>query len=427
MKRNLTLSTKLLLDRLLGRTFCYICVPATRLLRSIFRRDHSILNSNVRCILIAKYFGLGSIIHATPMINALRKRYPNARFTFLTRRANAPLFCHIENIDTLLTVDDSSLPKLVWSTLRILMILVGERNRPDLFFDLELFSAYGAIVSLLSLARNRIGFFCSNDTDFKTSLYTHLVYFNFYMPIRLCYLQLARIADIARDASTDLPQLRVDDTTTAATHDKLESIVGRRNPKGLIAVNVNASGLSLERRWPLDRFVAVAQHFAKEGYCLVFVGSPDEYGYVQKAVDALQGDVFNITASFSFAELLVVLRTCNTLLTNDSGIMNMGYALGMNTLALYGPCYPDQYHIHRSNTRAIYTQLYCSPCLHHFFIAPCKGMAYCMKNIEANEVIHALEALLAKHITLPVTSPDHKEHRVKFIADNTPLGILRKR
>jgi ADP-heptose:LPS heptosyltransferase len=419
------LSSKIIFDHTLGRVVCYGLFPLIRGLGFLLRRDHTIRESNVRCIVVAKYYGMGSIIHATPMLRALKERFPQARLIFITRKNNRELFALFPVIDEVLLVNDDSLLPFVFSNIRLLGTLM--RRHVDLFFDLELFSAYGALVSLFSLTRNRFGFLCGLETDFKTFLYTHLMYFNFQMPIRVCYLQLARVAGVAADASSDLVKPEIPAFLRAAMQEKLDRILRQGEAgNGLLAVNINASDLMLERRWPLERFGEVARHFARQGYLILFVGSADERSYVQGLLDRLH-DVSdrtaNVCGSFTLSEFFALLETCDTLLTGDTGIMNFAYALQVPTVSLWGPCSPIQYHVENESTRAIWKPVYCSPCVHRFLTPPCRGNNVCMALIKAGEVIAAVEDLLAKHKQkprgdlLPVHSDD----------SGVPLGLLRDR
>ncbi|GAK49573.1 glycosyl transferase, family 9 [Candidatus Moduliflexus flocculans] len=416
------LSKKVFIDRLLGRLLCFILIPFVRLIGILLRRDHSIHDGNTRCIAVAKYYGLGSIIHATPMLRALKQTYPEARVIFLTRQANQDLFAHLVDVDEVLFVEDRTFLKFLSSNFRICLTLI--MRRVDLFFDLELFSAYGALVSLSSLARNRIGFFCGKDTDFKTWIYTHLIYFNFQMPVRFCYLQLARVANVSQDVSTELTTLIIPDELREAARSKLNAIVKHRG-NGLIAINVNASELSLERRWLPERFAEVIRHFSSQNYTLLLVGSRGEQAYAQQVAE-MAGEVgervHNVAGEFVFSEFLALLQECDALLTNDSGIMNFGYALHVPTLSLFGPCHPAQYHIPSNMTRYLYQPVFCSPCVHLLYEAPCKGRAYCMAQIETSAVITQLEALL-RGTVFELDAPLMPS--ILLSTDSSVLGLLR--
>ena len=390
------LQTKLLLDRLIGRIACFLLIPTVYVLGLILRRDHSINDQNVRCIVVAKYFGLGSITQAGPMLKALKERYPQSKLVFISRCGSRPILSVMDSIDEVLYVDDESLSRLALSNLKLFSRLWG--LKADLFFDLEVFSSYGALVSLFSLARNRLGFFCSKVTDFKSQIYTHLMYYNFQMPVRFCYLQLARMAGVPAEASADLVPFAVPVAVRESAEARLSDLLPDRG-RGLIAINVNASDLSLARRWPIERFTAVAIHFAKLGFQVILLGSPEERPYVQRVVDTV-GDspshgVHNMAGAFPLAEVLEILRLCRLFLTNDTGLMNLAFAQKVPTLGLYGPNTPTCVHVNSNINVALHKPVYCSPCLYHLSMPPCGGAAYCLNKITVNEVVSVMHSMLS--------------------------------
>lgn len=136
---------------------------------------------------------MGSIIRATPLMRSLKVQYPRAKFIFVTTLKNKQLIENIPMIDQGLYVDDSS----IFSLLAGMPVLVSKlwKEKIDLYFDLEVYSALSTILTTLSLARNRYGFY-RTSTLFRLGLNTHLVYFNDSRPIAEIYMQLARAVGI---------------------------------------------------------------------------------------------------------------------------------------------------------------------------------------------------------------------------------------
>lgn len=411
------------IDHLLGRMFCFLLIPLVRGLGKVLRRDHTISNANVRTIAVAKYYGLGSITHAMPLLKALKETFPQAKVVFVTRKGNERLLSVIPWVDETLVIDDRSLAGLVSTNLSLLRAF--RRLRIDLFFDLELFSAYGALVSLFSMARNRFGFFCSKDTDYKAWIYTHLMFYNFQMPVRLCYLQLGRMAGVPASASTDLLPYDIPDAVCASAVRRLAAVAPDKG-NGFLAVNVNASELSFARRWPLDSFAEVVRHFASLQYHILLVGAPSEHGYVQGVIDrvadpAITPYIHNVAGLFPLDEFLAMLPHCEALLTNDTGIMNFGYAVNLPTVGIYGPNTPIRYHVDNGLHTAAYYETYCSPCIHHLDDSPCGDIADCIHSITVEEVIGHLRDTLCKTERLPSSARSIPAGTVE------PFGILRTR
>jgi len=392
----MNIKTKLFIDRFFGQILCFILAPAVYCAGKILRIDHSINDKNVKTIAAAKYFGMGSITHCIPTLKALKNKYPAAKLTFITRINNKELIPLIPYIDEALYIDDSDFAKLFISSFKILFALW--RKRTDLFFDFEVFSSYGTMMSVFSLARNRFGFFWARSTGFKTFLYTHLMYFNFDVPLRMSYMQLSYLAKTDIAASVALEPFNLDETVYSSAKEKISEAF--RTDAKLLCINVNASDFSYTRRWSLKNFADAAVHFAKKDYNILLLGSPGEKEYINGIYGFIPDDkkitgrIYNAAGYFSIKEVLAVLRLCDAFLTNDSGLMNLGYAQGTKTVSLYGASKPQFVHINNGINTAIYKKVYCSPCLHIFDTPPCRNLSVCINNITTGEVIGAVENIL---------------------------------
>ena len=100
---------RILADRILAVPMAFLFNGIARLLGSLLRRDHSISQENVKVIVVAKLIGMGSILQATPLLKALKRRYPKAKLIFVTLRSNQELLRRLSYVDEILTLDDRSM------------------------------------------------------------------------------------------------------------------------------------------------------------------------------------------------------------------------------------------------------------------------------------------------------------------------------
>ena len=235
--------TKVYVDRLIGLPLGWLLNGVARILGKVLRRDHSITTQNVRTIVIAKYVGMGSIIQVTPLIRTLRVNFPQSRIIFLTGHSCRRLVERLEHIDAILTVDDRNLWHVARTSVRTLFVLM--REKVDLFFDLEVYSAYASIMALLSLTRNRIGFY-RESAEHKKGIYSHLIYFTTRSPIRYVYLQQGRAVGCEPVFPDRLSSIRVERTDREEAAAELGALGVR--PGDYLVVNANASDLMIERR-----------------------------------------------------------------------------------------------------------------------------------------------------------------------------------
>src|SRR5580692_5601097 len=85
---------------------------AARALGAVAHRNHVVVDEEVRSIAVAKLLGMGSIIQATPLLRALRARFPNAEILFITTASQRALVERLDLVDRAVYIDDRSLPGL---------------------------------------------------------------------------------------------------------------------------------------------------------------------------------------------------------------------------------------------------------------------------------------------------------------------------
>jgi len=410
--------TKIYLDRLVGLPIAWLLNGAARILGKLLKRDHSIDPESVRTIVISKYVGMGSIIQATPLIRSIRAAYPEARLIFVTGQSCRRIVERLEHVDRIITVDDRGLFPVAWTSLRTITMLVWARV--DLYFDLEVYSAYASIMALLSLARNRIGFY-RESAEHKRGNYTHLMFFNTRSPIRHIYMQLGRLGGCEPIEPDRLGRIRVDARDREEVAAKLAEIGA--DARGYLVVNPNASDLMIERRWPLERFAVMIDRLVEQhGLPVVLIGAPADRSHVVTVADQVRagGDrVFNLAGQLSLGGLFALLEGAACMITNDTGPMHMAWALETPTVCLFGPGNPRHYAWQGSGVEILYKRIYCSPCIYEVDEPPCHGNNVCMKLIQVDEVVEAVHRILTGVSARPKEGFDPK-----FFSDqdSRPLG-----
>ena len=382
---------RILADRIFAVPAAYLFNGITRVLGILLRRDHTITSSSVNRIIVAKLIGMGSILQATPFLKALKLRYPEAKLTFVTMRSNKELLTRLSCVDEVLVLDDRSPLTMVVTTLRTIATLI--RMRANLYFDLEVYSAFASLLALFAVTRNRLGFYRHSAT-FKNGIYTHLVYFNSRMPVRQLYLQLGRVAGIPAGQGEITGPLVVHDHERSKVSQFLCEVPGWQAEKPYIVINPNASPLLVERRWPIENVVEAIERLVSSGSQIALIGSPDEAKYVQGLYEMLPPDVrlrvVNTAGRLTFGELLALLKGAACVLTNDTGPMHMAIALERPTVCLFGPANPEHYGQDLPFVEIFYERVYCSPCLYEADVPPCGGYNICMQRIKPEGVVAAV-------------------------------------
>jgi ADP-heptose:LPS heptosyltransferase len=165
------LETKLLIDYYAGGMLHALLKPLVWLAGKIMRRDHDL--GKAREITVLKLLGGGSLVIAYPALLGLREAVPGGRLKLIATRGTAAYAKELGIFDETLLIDDSTLPRTVSTALGAARRLFA----CDCIIDLEVHSRLSAVLTLLTCARNRVGFYTESGL-WRRYIYTHLLFFN---------------------------------------------------------------------------------------------------------------------------------------------------------------------------------------------------------------------------------------------------------
>lgn len=147
-----------------------------------------------------------------------------------------------------------------------------------------------------------------------------------------------------------------------------------------------------EKNWPVEFFHAVAEWWEKEyGRKVLVILGPVEEGRRAKEDFWTHGLVVQ---GLGLGQLVALLARCDLYLGNDSGVTHLAAALGVKTIALFGPTSLEQWVPRGNKVTVVARGVECSPCLPPVM----KGCPHrkCLTAISPREVIGLLERSLDK-------------------------------
>jgi ADP-heptose:LPS heptosyltransferase len=349
-------------------------------------------------IVVLKFFGLGSIMQASPLIRAIRGRYPQVRIVFVTFEPNRSLLNRLGLCDEVRVIRTQAPLAFVKDTCGL--ILWFWRARVEAVLDLEFFSKFSTLLMFLSGSRVRAGFHLNDFWRYR--LITHPVYLNYYRHISDAFRQIGQHLDVRIEDPG--PSRPVCDPAARSSAEAFLQQHGWHAGLPLLGLNVNTGDMALERRWPLNRFAEVARTLLErhENLRIVLTGAPDEHPYVASLVEQIperqRSRVMIAAGQWSIDEFLAALLLMTGFLTNDSGPAHLAAAMDVPTVSLWGPARPGFIAAHSPRHRILYADYPCSPCLLMFTTfegMSCRHEGWCMQAIETPTVVEAVEEMLA--------------------------------
>jgi heptosyltransferase-1 len=308
-----------------------------------------------RRILLIKPSSLGDIVHALPVVSALRTRFPQASIHWLINRAFAPLLEGHPCVDQCIPFDRRHFGRLhrQWdSAIDFLRFVHSLREvRYDWVIDLQGLFRTG-FLSYATAAPLRAGF--ANAREFAPIFYTHLTGLP-KQPIHAVDRNLAVLSDIGLPESAPNFALPIS-AAAQATVDQLLTENGISTGATFTALIPGARWIA--KQWLPERYGELASRLIDEGLGpVVLLGSPDEHEVAQQVQRAAARELINLAGLTSLPELVAVLSRCGQIVCNDSGPMHLAAALDRPLIAIFGPTDPRRVGPYSAVARVIQTPI----------------------------------------------------------------------
>lgn len=343
---------------------------------------------------------LGDAVMTTPALRRLRERFPSAHITLLSSDKLGGLWGGHPDLDEVMTFGRG---EGLWSISRRI-----RRGRFDTAVILPN-SPRSALECLLARVPRRVG----RRWPWRSWMLTDVIADNPHaVPMRKRPVEEIRsrvasatasrdpdpdprahqmhhyldlVAALGADPSPLPPRLVVSGAEVEAVRQKH----GFRPGSAWLGINAGAE-YGPAKRWPAERFAAVADAIRKEFDCgiAIFGGLGDVAlaGELAEQLKTAAPTVRILAGRTSLRELLAALRCCRVLLTNDTGPMHVAAALsipvvvpfGSTSPILTGPGLPGdpRHRLVRSNAP-------CAPC----FLRTCPIDLRCLLGITVDQVV----------------------------------------
>jgi ADP-heptose:LPS heptosyltransferase len=112
--------------------------------------------------------------------------------------------------------------------------------------------------------------------------------------------------------------------------------------RGVVVVHPGAAAAA--RRWPAERYAAVAAELHDDGHDVVITGSVDERGL---AIDVARGaglpDSAVLAGSLDLLALVALIADCRLVVCGDTGVAHVATATNTPSVLLFGPTPPSRW------------------------------------------------------------------------------------
>lgn len=353
---------------------------------------HELAAREFQRILLIKPSSLGDVVHALPVLNGLRDRYPRAQIDWLIAAPLAPLLKHHPQLDELVEFDRRRLARM-WRSpgaLRDFFHLIRRlrRRRYDLVIDLQgLFRA--AFFARATGSPTRLGF--ADAREGAPLFYTHT------MPggtgdIHAVDRNLQVFDVLGVPAPEPRFPLPLGDSVRASVTTLLSPIQPHPGQRMIAFV----PGARWEtKQWSPQRFAETINRLTEShSPCeCILLGGGDEVALCQSIAGACRRPPLDLAGKTSLTELAGVIERVDLVVCQDSAAAHLGAALDRPLVCITGPTNPHRTGPFRRPNDVVRLELECSPCYLRR-LDQCPHDHRCMDELSVDQVLEAIQNAL---------------------------------
>jgi len=327
-------------------------------------------------VLLVRLSALGDVLFALETVAALRRERPDVRVDFLVEDRFQSLLAGHPQIERVLVY-----PRKRWLAIPR-SLLAMRRERYDVVLDV-----HGILKSALHVifarGKTKVGAAAPASREGAARAYGLVVPMPTPVPHR-ADIGHHLLRAIGLSGQPAAPLLN----TPAPPPDLFAGL-----PAPRVLLHPGTSAFAVFKRWPGDRFAELARALRDRGHSVLVGFGPGERPLATPLLAKAPGTRAVDGAALGLLGLAGVMRECAVVVAADTGPLHLAAAVGVPTVALFGPKDPARYgpRAHGSvRHEIVFHHVPCRPCRRRTCVSP-----QCVLGIETDDVLAAVLRQLA--------------------------------
>ena len=345
-------------------------------------------NSDIQRVVVRGTNWVGDCVMTIPALRALRRLLPNAHITLVVRPGVAELFEAAKVVDEILRYDRRNAVS-VFSQVR-------EWRRHKFQLAILFQNAFeAALIPFLAGVPIRLGYATEGRhkllshplpvPDWKNDKHEVFYYLYLIAALERSLYGTSKILDTDPDAAIEVAEAK-----KTSARQFLDN-VGPISKKGLVALCPGSIN-SRAKRWPAERFAALADRLIEDDRTVLLIGSRAEEDVSKLVVSTMQHKPIVLTGKTSLDQITSILSLVDLLITNDTGPAHIAAALNTPAITIFGPTNPLTTRPFSLQAEVLRHPPDCAPCM----LRDCPIDHRCMTAITVEEVFDHAFAILKR-------------------------------
>ncbi len=328
-------------------------------------------------ILVIHQGALGDFILALPALETLRKAFPYARSAMMGYPRILELVEKRHYADEILSIDQKGMATFFVR---------------DGFLDFPLSQFFKTFDLIVMFGKDGEGAVMAN---LRRVCQGRLLHINSFPPwdkqVHVTDHLLKQLDQFGLHNSESNPRLHLKESDRQWARDywKSKGVTQAERSKGVI---LHPGSGSKKKVWPLDQFLNLTRTLQDRlNSKILIVLGPAEGREVEQVFEEVSSNQLIIAKGLTLLQLASVMEGSWFYIGNDSGISHMAAALGIPTIAIFGPSNHMVWSPRGEKTAVVRRGMPCSPCPQERFFQ-CKDFE-CLRAIEMDEVFEAIRRI----------------------------------
>ncbi len=331
-------------------------------------------------VLVVRFSAIGDILLITPLLRAIRTRYPGARIGVLTKEQYVPLLSHNPHVSEVIGVAPGEGIRSIADRIR------GVRYT-------DILDLHGSLRShaLRRLAPGPWRTYAKRWVERTVLITTKRDLYHQEVPVAERYFEAAQRLEVDPDGGP--PDFFLGEEADRSATEWL-SRLGLGQDRPIVAMAPGAAHAT--KRWPAEYWVDLARRITPTGADVAILGGPDDTLLAGRIAEQAGANVASLAGVLGLQETGAVIRRAEVLISGDTGVMHMATGVGTPVVALFGPTVRQfGFFPYRSAAGVVELDLPCRPCSAHGSARCPLGHHRCMKQMLPDLVFAALAKSLA--------------------------------
>lgn len=285
-------------------------------------------------ILIIRLKSLGDVVFTLPAVNLIQDNFPNARLTFLTSKENASIIGGFEAVDEIIGLDRVAFRRLDLRGIYANSVGLAARLRQQKFsvaIDLQGYCET-ALITWLTRAPQRWGsvyraaraWAYTRGVTRKDSV--HPAEWNLAL-LHQCGLGHRPVRNEFRLPESELQSARA-------------FFVEHRYDLAKLTIYIQPFTSSPHKNWPLEKYLALALHWRKQGVQVIFGGGPSD----RSVLEPMHAAGFPVSAGVPLLTTAGLMKLSTLVVGGDTGALHLAVAMDKRVVMVMNSNQPENTH-----------------------------------------------------------------------------------